>query len=344
LRVQSRTFIALAYPFGSFRSKNAWDSPVSCNILNVVSPLNPASSLCVSEHDPPFLPIFRGFATTHEKHGAIHTYSHQWLAFKDPFVEPSEGNLIYLDATFFLTLPTDSSPLAIRSVGPEKVSPQHSQPMAQGSSCESDLSSHSIFSYVDFLSLKPQKTQTGDRNKFLPLESRFALFSIPAWQAALQAVNRSSHLIEKHKKSAHFGHYVFPDPGLFISPTTDEKKSRYIESWLQACDAWLMRLQTEPSLAMSSQLWRTSLSMDLSVPVQGSTKAVKRRQEVLDMLLPNSSTYSEVQTRSTVKELLVWQSKEYPSGELPPEDVVRQILWELYESNFIHELQSLPSC
>jgi hypothetical protein len=26
---------------------------------------------------------------------------------------------------------------------------------------------------------------------------------------------------------------------------------------------------------------------------------------------------------------------------LPPEDVVRQILWELYELNFIHELQSL---
>jgi hypothetical protein len=173
------------------------------------------------------------------------------------------------------------------------------------------------------------------------LESHFAPFSIPAWQAALQTVDKSSHLIETHKTSAHYGHYAFPDPGLFISPTADEKKSRYIESWLQARDAWLMRLQTEPSLAMSSQHWRTFLSMDLSVLEKGSTKAAKRRQDILDMLLPNSSTYSEVQKRSTAKELLVWQGKEYPLGVLPPEDVVRQILWELYELNFIHELQSL---
>jgi hypothetical protein len=173
------------------------------------------------------------------------------------------------------------------------------------------------------------------------LQSHFAPFSIPAWQDALQAVNRSSPLIETQKTSANFGRYVFPDPGLFISPTTDEKKSRYIESWLQTRDAWLMRLQIEPSLAMSSQHWRTLLSMDVSVPVQGSTKAAKRRQDVLNMLLPSSSTHSEVQTRSTAKELLVWQGKEYPLGVLPPEDVVRQILWELYELNFIHELQSL---
>ena len=169
-----------------------------------------------------------------------------------------------------------------------------------------------------------------------------APFSIPAWQAALQAVDRSpSHLIETHKSSTHSGHYTFPDPGLFVTPTADEKKYLYIQSWLQARDAWLMRLQTERSLAMSSQHWRTFLSMDLSVPVQGSTKAAKRRQDVLEMLVPKSSIYPEVQTRSITNQPLVWQGKEYPSGVLPPEDVVQQILWELYELNFIHELQSL---
>ncbi len=37
----------------------------------------------------------------------------------------------------------------------------------------------------------------------------------------------------------------------------------------------------------------------------------------------------------------VWQDKEYPPGVLPPEGVVREILWELYELNFIRELVSL---
>ena len=38
---------------------------------------------------------------------------------------------------------------------------------------------------------------------------------------------------------------------------------------------------------------------------------------------------------------IVWQGREYPPGVLPPGNVVREILWELYELNFIHELQSL---
>ena len=53
---------------------------------------------------------------------------------------------------------------------------------------------------------------------------------------------------------------------------------------------------------------------------------------------------------------IVWQGREYSSGVLPPdnvvreslwelyeppENVVREILWELYELNFVHELQSL---
>ena len=41
---------------------------------------------------------------------------------------------------------------------------------------------------------------------------------------------------------------------------------------------------------------------------------------------------------------IVWQGREYPSGVLPPENVVQEILWELYEANFIHKLQSLDRC
>jgi hypothetical protein len=131
------------------------------------------------------------------------------------------------------------------------------------------------------------------------LESHFTPFSIPAWSAALQAIDRSlSCLIETHKTSTHYGHYAFSDPGLLVSPTADEKKSQYIESWLQACDTWLMHLQNKPSLAMSSQHWRTFLAMDFSSPEKdkGSTKAAKCCQDILDMLVSKSSIYPKIQT------------------------------------------------
>jgi hypothetical protein len=205
-----------------------------------------------------------------------------------------------------------------------------------------------IFSFIliyytssHFLDPKPQTTQTGDRNKYFPLHSPYAPYPIPAWSAALQAVDQSSsNLVESSKTMQTYGHYAFPDPGLFIHPTTAVK---YIESWLRVRDIWFMRLAKEPSLALSSQSWRNFLSIDNAVlPVgKGETKAALRRQEVLNIILPNSDTYPGVERRRGLMGPITWQGREYPLGALPPENVVREILWELYELNFIHELQSL---
>jgi hypothetical protein len=41
------------------------------------------------------------------------------------------------------------------------------------------------------------------------------------------------------------------------------------------------------------------------------------------------------------REPLVWQGRKYPPGSLPPENIFRQVLWELYELNFAHEFFSL---
>ena len=186
--------------------------------------------------------------------------------------------------------------------------------------------------------LKPQTIQGGGRNKFAPLDCPYAPFSIPAWSAALQAVDRSSpRLIEPSKTYAKYGHYTFPNPGLFTHPATAAK---YIESWLRIRDIWFMRLEQEPSLAMSSQAWRTLLSMDTNTSEKSGTKAALRRQESLNMLLL-TDMYPEVKLRVNSIGPIVWQDQEYLPGVLPPENVVRQILWELYEVNFIYELLSL---
>ena len=63
-----------------------WETgPFPHNVLQVVTPQNPVDSLCISQHDPPFPVIFRGYMNTSEKHDAIHYYSRTWLVFKDPF-------------------------------------------------------------------------------------------------------------------------------------------------------------------------------------------------------------------------------------------------------------------
>jgi hypothetical protein len=103
----------------------------------------------------------------------------------------------------------------------------------------------------------------------------------------------------------------------------------------------MVRIQSEESLSMSNQHWRDILSTNLSsLPGLSDTKAMKRQQRIHDILMP---TFSDpgVRARITAGEPYVWQRRSYLPGVLPVENVVRQILWELYELNFIYEFISL---
>ncbi len=138
-----------------------------------------------------------------------------------------------------------------------------------------------------------------------------------------------------------FGHYVFPDPGLFVH-TAKQRKAKFIETWLRAREAWIVRVAHDGSLAMSGQNWRDFLATDLSIfSDKKDTKAARRRKHVLDTLTPKSLSDPEVKVRSNAGEPFVWQGLSYPPGGLPEDCVVRQILWELYELNFPHEFLSL---
>jgi hypothetical protein len=78
-------FYTAGLPVWLLRPSKDWDSPVRCNILKIVTPLDPANVLCVSEHFPPFPSIFYGSPTDPKRHGAILNHSRTWLVFKDPF-------------------------------------------------------------------------------------------------------------------------------------------------------------------------------------------------------------------------------------------------------------------
>jgi hypothetical protein len=125
-------FHTAGLPIWFLRPSTLWDNPYTCNILEVVTPLNPADLLCVSPHDPPYPPIFRGLATDPDRHAAIHAYSRTWLVFKDPFgVDSSKGESNRLWYKHFLISFKVSKPLTIRSTDRDKMArPEGSQSSA----------------------------------------------------------------------------------------------------------------------------------------------------------------------------------------------------------------------
>jgi len=81
-------FYTAGLPVWFLRPSTFWDSPARCNILEIVTPLDPADVLCVLEHYPPFPAIFYGSPNDPKRHNAIYTYTRKWLVFKDPFGGP----------------------------------------------------------------------------------------------------------------------------------------------------------------------------------------------------------------------------------------------------------------
>jgi hypothetical protein len=78
-------FVLAGLPVWFLRPSAHWDSHIRCNILEIVTPLDPADVLCVSDHYPPFRVIFFGPANDPKRHSAIHSYSRWLLMSKDPF-------------------------------------------------------------------------------------------------------------------------------------------------------------------------------------------------------------------------------------------------------------------
>lgn len=147
-------------------------------------------------------------------------------------------------------------------------------------------------------------------------------------------------------KFKHMGHYVFPDPGIFVTPTLDERKASFIESWLRARPVWLLRVRTERSLSMSSQMWRDFLATDIYNTIDRKERNAKRRREILDRMVPPPGAPGNipvVKARGTQGEPMMWEGRPYPPGVLPSVKVVREILWELYHLNFAFEFIALDA-
>jgi hypothetical protein len=61
------------------------------NVLNIVTPFEPADFLCLEHHNPPFPVIYDGSSDVRDKHDALLRFSQTLSLFKDPFQHESSA-------------------------------------------------------------------------------------------------------------------------------------------------------------------------------------------------------------------------------------------------------------
>ena len=112
----------------------------------------------------------------------------------------------------------------------------------------------------------------GGRNKFLKISSPLLPPVIGVWSDALAAVDTNPENIIIQASSPTDHGYVFPDPGLFIGCTSEDKTTQYLHQWLHLRTAFIYRLSTPSSSAqpLRGQVWCDLLNFSDTKQPSGS--------------------------------------------------------------------------
>lgn len=172
------------------------------------------------------------------------------------------------------------------------------------------------------------------RNKFLPIENRLEMPpSIPAWEVALRKVDWTRH--PRHNPRKQDGHYILPEPALFVSPEYQPVRQLRLHHFSMLRDALLYRIAHAPShsLLLNPQEWRDVLSGKVEQQGRRNTKARERTGMIERLLAP------------ALQACGITEHHDFPLDmRLVPEithNRAKEIIWEVGETNFRFELVSL---
>ncbi|KAF8144159.1 hypothetical protein K438DRAFT_1993139 [Mycena galopus ATCC 62051] len=311
------------------------------NILEVVAPRLPADYLKL---DPaPDATHFSTKLDTDSKIAVIHKCSRTMPWYKDPFAGTSNTESSAVSAAAATSTPPPSElehsgssrgtssqhlrfgpyPLATPR-GSTSAHPRRGGPSRGGPGGSSRSASTA--------------TSKGSRDKFAPLERDEMPPSIPVWEDALKAVDRS---IVPSPSSTTDSNYVFPEPALVVSSDNVARRQLFLRHLSLMMDALVYRLgdPDTPHDLLSGQQWRDVLVGNAGAPRmvmhqggRGQTKSSARSIGLHELLTPVFRACGLDDANFTAM----------PGTSLPiTVHRAQEMLWTVAETNFRFEFLAL---
>ncbi|KAI1796489.1 hypothetical protein LXA43DRAFT_937471 [Ganoderma leucocontextum] len=179
---------------------------------------------------------------------------------------------------------------------------------------------------------KPHPSQMRGRDKFAEFPHRWMPAAIPAWERAMQSVDRT----EKARASDDIWGYWIPEPALLVSPTDPAKVERHILNWLRARISWLYLLWIPGSGAtkVGTQAWRQFLN---GLPEERTTESPTRRRrfEIREIF---GGAFADADFAAQETGPIDWH--EHSISQLS-DDLAPKIVWEVFELGFRYELLAI---
>ncbi|KAF9258454.1 hypothetical protein L218DRAFT_838950, partial [Marasmius fiardii PR-910] len=135
--------------------------------------------------------------------------------------------------------------------------------------------------------------------------------------------------------------YTLPPPDLFINTGNESIAITLYRNWAKLRKIFIYHLSRSAN-CYSKKQWREFLMLDDEKKVRTDTQTGQQRietQNILKDILGTSQFCVDTYGSAPVS----YRDIELDTYQMPPQEVVREMLWELYELNFRQDLVALDN-
>ncbi|KAJ6593045.1 hypothetical protein B0H19DRAFT_1055696 [Mycena capillaripes] len=181
---------------------------------------------------------------------------------------------------------------------------------------------------------RPNPNAQIERDKYTILDAKEMPPAIFSWAGALPQVDRSHPPLYCAETKAL---YVFPEPALLVSSPDESRRQLLLYNYQLMRDALLYRLgdPTDPHHPLSAQTWRDILQGKVTKQGRPGSMAESRTMDIEAVLGP------AMDSCGIGKEELIKFSSDLTQIPRTTINRAREMLWEIAEMNFRHELLAL---
>ena len=311
------------------------------NVLKLVETRRPEQFLVITESTPPFPVIYRGHTNKPQKYASMHVFSRTWMVYQDPFSQELLQNVDDPPDPFYSHKrpARESTTIPMSELMKERLPSPNTSALGQPQRCKTFLFLliHQAQQMLAAQRQLPAHTSVGC-NKFAEPESPLLPSIVPAWADALKAIDQLPQWV---KNDAPKKVYAMPQPALFVTPSSDQKKISYLMTWIKCRVAWIYHLDMQANMAVLAQTWRDFLGMNFN-RAANDQMATGQRHELMKKLIGKSLDKPGLSySSSSDNQVAVWRGQQLADNVMPPLRVIHEVLWELYELSFHYELLAL---
>ncbi|KAK7026080.1 hypothetical protein VNI00_015726 [Paramarasmius palmivorus] len=191
---------------------------------------------------------------------------------------------------------------------------------------------------------KPSSLAKQGHNTFVDPDSPLMSPSIPSWKQAMVALSNYNQSLEAPDNIGRG--FVVPPPRALIIPQSEAKRAKYFAGWLKLREVFIYRLSVPGVEGLSNKQWRALLDISHGTEKEYNSQSRSGRHhsdmQVLLREVLNGSRLS-LKWEGLSSAVVTWKGRELDPALVPQNAVALEIIWELHELNFRHELILLDS-